>query len=138
MADKSKVIINCKGCDKECSSYKTRAKHHFVCKLAMKIEKAYYIKIDDEKFECNTCEAMFTKQSNISRHVKKQHKKVKVEKVKKLHTCTTCRKSFTIKWKLKRHLTAHEFEGYQCHCCIKKYSRIDMYSNHLEKCCDDS
>ena len=69
MADKSKVVINCKGCDKEFNSYKTRSKHHLICELALKI-KEDYIKTGDGKFKCNTCKAVFTKQSNISRHVK--------------------------------------------------------------------
>ena len=52
-------------------------------------------------------------------HVKKQYQAVKAKKAKEVFKCKTWKKTFVLKYKLKRH--THNFERYECVFYKKKY-----------------
>lgn len=70
---------------------------------------------------------------------KKRDKKVEKEKVSKGPVeCPTCKKKFTRKYHLERHLVhtscnpgTYEREEFACEVCDKKFSRIDNLRMHL-------
>ena len=71
--------FECKGCKKKFGSSSGRSKHHKMCELVAGVVNSY-IKTADGKYKCATCNLVMVQQSNMCRHVKRQHQKEKMVK----------------------------------------------------------
>ena len=77
-----------------------------------------------DKIKCHACEKMFDFSSEMKKHKKFVHDKIKDFK------CQVCEKSFATRPKLIRHSQAHSLKSYKCDKCDKKYCREELIKIH--------
>ena len=80
--------------------------------------------------KCNLCNKLFSKKSNLRKHVKSVHEKIKFK-------CEICNKELSRKGDLRRHkLSVHSKSiELKCTVCEKKFSRKDYLLAHKNVCC---
>lgn len=102
---------------------KTHGKNRFQCLVCNRwFGKRYLLNAHqkthsgNKPFECNICQKRYTNQSNLDRHVRVFHKK------ERLHTCTTCRKTFAQLSTLRLHQSVHvAVREFACDLCNNKF-----------------
>ena len=87
--------INCKVCGK---IYKSKRG------LKKNIVECHPIKI-----KCKSCEACFTKNSDLEKHLEAFHDE------KRNYACEQCDKTFVMQWRLNKHLESHAEVTKCCH-----------------------
>ena len=91
------------------------------------------------KLPCSHCDAVFSSESNVNRHMKTVHEhpmNINVDfvpplkEVPKYH-CSDCEEVFNRKDTLKRHKTSvHKIQEFLCTFCSKKFNRKDVLARH--------
>ena len=81
-------------------------RHKTKCSFTPKDIAVKYKPLQDGTFQCETCYQPFTKQSNASRHIKKND--CNKPKEIKVHVCDVCSTDFTYKSYLDRHVKTHQ------------------------------
>ena len=80
--------------------------------------------------ECNLCNKLFSNQSNLRKHIKSVHEKIKFK-------CEICTKNFTRKDNLlshKRNIHSKNIE-FKCTVCERKFSRKGNLQAPKKVCC---
>ena len=80
--------------------------------------------------ECNLCNKLFSNQSNLRKHIRSVHEKMKF-------TCEICGKEVSRKDKLQRHkLSVHSKSSeFKCTVCERKFIQKDNLLAHKNVCC---
>lgn len=102
---------------------KTHGQNRFQCMVCNRwFAKRYLLNAHqkthagNKSFECSLCQKRYTNQSNLDRHIRIFHKK------ERLHTCTTCHKTFAQLSSLRLHQSVHVAEReFSCDMCNSKF-----------------
>ena len=111
----------------------------------------------NKEFKCNSCDAAFSHNGNLYRHIKSVHSGVKSLKcnicdksfshngylknhIESVHNqtksfkCNICNKSFSLKGNLKKHTESYhgEKKSFQCNKCDKVFSQKGYLKVHIE------
>lgn len=79
-------------------------------------------------FECSSCKKRYTTQANLDRHIRIYHKK------EVIHTCITCKKTFSQLSKLHLHQSVHvEEREFGCDKCDSKYKTEVQLKLHKKR-----
>ena len=85
----------------------------------------------EKLFNCSICEKSFFTQSNVNKHIKEIHQKIKpVAK----HACSLCSKTFTYNSRLVDHMRTHLKEkSVSCYLCEKKFYSQSNVNKHINE-----
>ena len=76
-------------------------------------------------YECDVCEKVFAKPSDLTRHMRTHTKE-------KPYECDVCEKRFTLAGSLKSHMRIHTNEKpYECDVCEKRYRHANTLKYHM-------
>merc|ERR1712008_505529 len=79
-----------------------------------------------QKFKCSICDASFTENGNMKKHIKSVHEGQKFK-------CSICDSSFTQSGDLKRHIaTVHE-KSFHCSICDASFARRETLKKHISE-----
>lgn len=79
----------------------------------------------ERQFCCTKCEATFTHETKLARHVNSVHAKRSYDIV-----CTICQKAYASKYDLQRHLKTHEIGQHACDLCHKVFKMRSYLLQH--------
>ncbi|KAF5294410.1 hypothetical protein FQA39_LY13395 [Lamprigera yunnana] len=89
--------------------------------------KEHNIKLGRRSFKCNNCERTYVKQRSLFYHLQQQHLKTKF-------ICLDCGHVSNFANEHENHVEAHEEKKHwQCSKCKDKFSRRQLYLNHLKR-----
>ena len=110
----------CFQCSKKFSSVKDLQRH---------IDEVHY----RDTYECDVCGVAFSRNENLTRHMKLKHEEMSEETK---HTCDECGKQFTRPDNLKKHVMKLHSERDQneflCHSCGKNFNKESNLKRHVE------
>ena len=95
MGGTSEQIVTCYECDKSFKSKKDLKKHL----------KASHVR----KIKFKICEESFDKNCYLEEHIREKHE------TEEQYQCDKCEKTFTLKWRMKKHTEGHEMVLKKCH-----------------------
>ena len=96
---------------------------HIICPTQTALIKHKHDKHGmDMPFKCETCNYSTTQKKYLDVHVK-THTKV--------HNCSVCSNKFESEEKLKKHMTTHSRDKYQCFYCSKMYLTRKACTDHI-------
>jgi len=78
-------------------------------------------------FQCDICEARFTRRSDVFRHHKVLHKKVRP------FPCKLCKRRFSNRYMLNVHIQNHQSSSiFECNICEHKFGKKEYYDHHMK------
>ncbi len=90
----------------------------------------------EKEYKCDTCDAKFSTQGSVTKHVRNIHGQ------KAEHVCKICHKTYGLDYNLKRHMRQAHGDGggmtVKCDICDTILSRKDSLPKHIELCHSDS
>ncbi|RVE44292.1 hypothetical protein evm_011016 [Chilo suppressalis] len=89
----------------------------------------YLVHVTKDKFKCELCHKMFSKQSALQSHIKNMHELI--------HKCMICQKKFQNQKELLLHKVFHKNTEngppYECQTCADRLDTPDDCENHIEE-----
>lgn len=81
-------------------------------------------RLREQRYQCNQCEAKYTKRRNLTIHIESKHLKLS-------HTCTICGSRTTNKDRFRQHMNKHTDKSIvQCSYCFIKFKNKNELTEH--------
>lgn len=141
---------NCPDCSKSFSKYALMISHrkrvHTIqkcpeCKVVFETSALltnhrileHQLEESSVKKPCPICGKLFTKNSNIRRHVETVHNNTKRNQLNERHPCPICGKEFKFKENITRHIESvhNKVRNHSCNMCDKSFYEKIHLTNHI-------